>query len=54
LVNSFGFGGKNIVIAVSCVDVPASRGMVHESSGAYHEPLIVSTMANASPAELTQ
>lgn len=47
LVNSFGFGGKNIVIAVSRVDVPAATGMVYEGSGRYHEPLVAPALANA-------
>ena len=40
LVNSFGFGGKNIVIALSRADVPvAAQELVHDAAGAsYREP----------------
>lgn len=48
LINSFGFGGKNIVIAVSVVNVPVSRGtLMHDSAGTYHEPLVTPALANA-------
>lgn len=48
LVNSFGFGGKNIVIAVSRVDVPVSSDMlIHESIGAYHQPIAAPAMARS-------
>ena len=50
LVNSFGFGGKNIVIAVSRVDIPAgldSMGIA-ETEAAYHEPLAPAAVAEAS------
>jgi 3-oxoacyl-(acyl-carrier-protein) synthase len=37
LVNSFGFGGKNIVIAVSGVNVPAAQDrLLHDALGTYH------------------
>lgn len=46
LVNSFGFGGKNIVLAVSGIDVPAFRDtLVHDGVGTYHEPLATPAMA---------
>lgn len=48
LVNSFGFGGKNIVIAVSGTHAPVSSGMlIHESIGAYHDPVAAPAMARA-------
>lgn len=48
LINSFGFGGKNIVMAVSGVNTPVSSGMlIHESVGAYHEPAGVAAMARS-------
>ena len=54
LVNSFGFGGKNIVIAVSGVETPVSSGLlIHEGMGAYHEPLATTAMARAEQAEQT-
>jgi 3-oxoacyl-[acyl-carrier-protein] synthase II len=48
LINSFGFGGKNIVIAVSGTNTPVSSGMlIQESVGAYHEPVGAPAMARA-------
>jgi len=49
LVNSFGFGGKNIVIALSRIDVPvASQLSVRERMGAaYNEPVGVPAHARA-------
>jgi len=48
LVNSFGFGGKNIVIAVSGTHAPVPSGMlIHESIGAYHDPVAAPAMARA-------
>ena len=49
LVNSFGFGGKNIVIAVSQVDVPVAHPTsVRDGMGAvYGEPVGVPAHARA-------
>jgi hypothetical protein len=56
LVNSFGFGGKNIVIAVSGVDVAASQDrLVHGGVGAlYHEPIAAPAMAKSPSPDLVQ
>jgi 3-oxoacyl-[acyl-carrier-protein] synthase II len=52
LINSFGFGGKNIVLAVSGVETPVSSGLlIHEGMGAYHEPLAATAMARTEQAE---
>ncbi|MDH5252188.1 MAG: beta-ketoacyl-[acyl-carrier-protein] synthase family protein [Nitrospira sp.] len=55
LVNSFGFGGKNIVIPVSRVDVPALRDamVTSETSAAYHERLAAPALAKALPNNVT-
>ncbi|OQW66385.1 MAG: hypothetical protein BVN29_07980 [Nitrospira sp. ST-bin5] len=56
LVNSFGFGGKNIVIAVSRVDVPALRDTIlaSESGSTYHERLVAPALAHSRQAGLIQ
>jgi 3-oxoacyl-[acyl-carrier-protein] synthase II len=56
LVNSFGFGGKNIVIAVSRVDVPALRDTIlaSESGSTYHERLVAPALAHSRQARLIQ
>jgi hypothetical protein len=55
LVNSFGFGGKNIVIAVSRVDVPVGNDvLVHEGVGVYHQPLATPAMARSRHGESLQ
>ena len=56
LVNSFGFGGKNIVIAVSRVDVPALRETIlaSESGSTYHERLVAPALAHSRQAGLIQ
>lgn len=51
LINSFGFGGKNIVLAVSGVDTAVSSDLlVRESVGTYHQPVGAPAMARALPA----
>ena len=54
LVNSFGFGGKNIVIAVSRVDVPALRDSIlaSESGSTYYERLVAPALAHSRQAGL--
>lgn len=49
LVNSFGFGGKNIVVALSRSDVPvAPQVLVHDGMGAvYSEPVGIPAHARA-------
>ncbi|MCS6285906.1 MAG: beta-ketoacyl-[acyl-carrier-protein] synthase family protein [Nitrospira sp.] len=56
LVNSFGFGGKNIVLAVSRIDVPALRESVlaSESGSTYHERLVAPALAHSRQAGLIQ
>ncbi|MCS6293083.1 MAG: beta-ketoacyl-[acyl-carrier-protein] synthase family protein [Nitrospira sp.] len=56
LINSFGFGGKNIVIAVSGVDVAASQDrLVHGGVGAlYHEPIAAPALAKSPSTDLIQ
>ncbi len=56
LVNSFGFGGKNIVLAVSRVDVPALRDTIlaSESGSTYHERLVAPALAHSRQAGLIQ
>jgi 3-oxoacyl-[acyl-carrier-protein] synthase II len=46
LINSFGFGGKNIVIAVSGVNTAVSgETLIHERLGAYHQQVAAPAMA---------
>ena len=49
LVNSFGFGGKNIVVALSRVDVPVAHDVLDQvgMGAAYFEPIGASAHANA-------
>ena len=56
LVNSFGFGGKNIVLAVSRVDVPALRDTIlaSESGSTYHERLVTPALAHSRQAGFIQ
>ena len=56
LVNSFGFGGKNIVIAVSRVDVPALRDTIlaSESGSTYYERLVAPALAHSRQTGLIQ
>jgi 3-oxoacyl-[acyl-carrier-protein] synthase II len=56
LINSFGFGGKNIVIAVSGIDVAASQDrLVHGGVGAlYHEPIAAPALAKSPSTDLIQ
>ena len=53
LVNSFGFGGKNIVLAVSRTDVGvAQHDFVGDGLAVYQEPLAAPALAKSRPLDL--
>jgi 3-oxoacyl-[acyl-carrier-protein] synthase II len=56
LVNSFGFGGKNIIIPVSRVDSPVLHGQLsHERKGAdHHRSMVTSAFSRSYSAGLAQ
>ena len=56
LVNSFGFGGKNIIIPVSRVDSPVLLGqLIHERAGAgHHRSMVTSAFSRSYSSGLAQ